>query len=325
MEFPAELRSAIEEIAARGGREKLLRDAQELSRRYREEGGAGRRLLTTEAQAAAYAAARMPATFGAVSAAMEYTAQILPDFSPSSLLDVGAGTGAASWAAEGVFHPRTVTCLEREAGMRAIGRRLMEAGPPPLQAARWEAGDLLASPLPGKAALVTASYVLNELPEQARAGAVARLWEAAEGVLLLVEPGTPAGFAVLKASREQLLEAGARIAAPCPHNGPCPVTGGDWCHFSRRVARSRLHRQLKGGEAPYEDERFAYLACCRPGLLPGEAGGGRVLRHPRVEKGRITLTLCTAEGIETRVAAKRDAAFFRQARGAKCGDRLELE
>ena len=37
----------------------------------------------------------------------------------------------------------------------------------------------------------------------------------------------------------------------------------DWCHFTCRVARSRLHKLLKGGEAPYEDEKFAFLAVAR--------------------------------------------------------------
>ena len=322
MELPAPLRATIEELAAETGASRLLQDAQALSRRYREESGKGNRLLTGDAEAAAYAASRMPATFGALAAAMRYAEETVPDFHPSSLLDVGAGTGAAAWAAGAVFHPETVLCLEREPAMRRVGRRLMQVGSPALQSARWTAGDLTADALPGRADLVSAAYVLNELAAADRPGAVERLWNAARGMLLLVEPGTPAGFAVLRAAREQLLQSGARIAAPCPHGGPCPMEGADWCHFTCRVARSRLHRYLKGGDAPYEDEKFTYLALCRPEVLAAEPGGERVLRHPQVEKGRITLTLCTREGVEKRAVLKRNAAAFRQARGASCGDRL---
>lgn len=321
MEFPTALRAAVEQEAEKEGASRLLSQAQALSRRYREESGRGRRLLTQGAEATAYAAARMPATFGACAAAMQYAAEVLPDFRPHTLLDAGAGTGAAAWAAEAVFHPESILCLEREPAMRELGQRLAQAGPPALQSARWQAADLTAGPLP-QAELVTAAYVLNELPPAALQTAAERLWQAARGLLLVVEPGTPAGFAVLRQVRERLTGLGARIAAPCPHSGPCPMTGPDWCHFTCRVARSRLHRQLKGGEAPYEDEKFAYLALCRPALLAGEPGGARVLRHPQVAKGRIALTLCTAQGLEKRLATRRDPAAFRQARGAKCGDRL---
>ncbi len=325
MELPMELRAAVEKEADKAGLSRLAAQAQALSRRYREESGQGRRLLTSETEAVAYAAARMPATFGAAAAALRYAAEALPDFRPASLLDVGAGTGAAAWAADAVFHPETVTCLEREPAMRQVGRRLMQAGSPALRAARWEAGDLLGGPLPVRAELVTAAYVLNELTAEDRRKAIRRLWDAAQGMLLLAEPGTPAGSAVLRMAREQLLEEGARIAAPCPGGGPCPMEGEDWCHFSCRVARSRLHRRLKGGEAPYEDEKYAYLALCRPALLAEKAAGGeRVLRHPQAAKGRVVLTLCTGAGLEKRTVARRDAAAFRQARGAKCGDLLRL-
>lgn len=70
MEFPLELRMAIEQKAQGFSTAELMREAQELSRRYREESGQGKRLSTTDRQALAYAAVRMPATFGAAAAAI---------------------------------------------------------------------------------------------------------------------------------------------------------------------------------------------------------------------------------------------------------------
>ena len=61
-----------------------------------------------------------------------------------------------------------------------------------------------------------------------------------------------------------------------------------------RVPRTRRHRQLKGGTLGYEDEKFAYLVVSRD--ADEERAEARVLRHPRVEKGRIALSLCTPEG-----------------------------
>lgn len=98
----------------------------------------------------------------------------------------------------------------------------------------------------------------------------------------------------------------------------CPLPPDDWCHFSCRVARSRLHRQLKGGDAPYEDEKFCYLAFGRakgrPGFIPASYA---ILKS---ESGKITLQLCTPSGLVTLPVRKRDGTLFKTARKANSGD-----
>lgn len=320
MELPIALRRAIEELTA-GYSPKLLAECvQALTRRYTDESGAGRRLLTKDAEAAAYCAARMPATFGAVSAALDW-ALACCEIAPDSLLDVGAGTGAASWAVAGRLSPKSVTCLEREAAMRDAGRRLMRSADAPLSSAIWRDFDLTRpEPLP-KADLVVESYVLNEMTEDMRLTVAERLWAAAGEMLLLVEPGTPVASAQLRRIRARLLALGAHVAAPCPAGDACPMDADDWCHFQCRVARSRLHRQIKGGDAPYEDEKFSYLALTRRPVSPAAA---RILRAPYVEKGRVTLTLCDGHRVFAQTVPRSDPRF-RAARKADCGDVLAAQ
>src|SRR5205085_334022 len=104
------------------------------------------------------------------------------------------------------------------------------------------------------------SYVLGELAEGERDSLVDRLWQGCTGVLLVVEAGTPAGFAIVRKARNLLLEAGAQTIAPCPHDFPCPLPSGDWCHFGQRLPRQEFHRLAKQVELPYEDEKFSYAA-----------------------------------------------------------------
>ena len=70
MEFPLELRTRIEQAAASAAPGDLQRAAQAMSEAYRTRTGRGARMVQTEVAVLAYAAARMPATFGAAAQAM---------------------------------------------------------------------------------------------------------------------------------------------------------------------------------------------------------------------------------------------------------------
>ena len=316
MEMPKALQMALELKLSGLRQADMVKDAQALSLNYRMKGSEGERRVTRDEQALAYAAARMPATFGAVFCALSEALKSI-DCCPRTLLDTGAGTGAACWAADMLLSLESVTCLEREQAMRKVGSALMAEGPAVLQGAVWIAHDLVKEDILKQAELVTAAYVLNEIPEADRGKAIQKLWAATQTLLVLVEPGTPQGFEHLRKAREMLLGLGAHIAAPCPHENECPMASEDWCHFSCRVARSRLHMVLKGGEAPYEDEKFAYLAVARGKCSPAN---DRVLRHPKVHTGHVVLEVCASEGLLAKTLSRRDGPLYKQARNLKAGD-----
>ena len=319
-QLPAALLGAIDALAGECGRAALSRDAQAISESYRLRTGHGERLLTRAGEAAAYAAARMPATYAAAHVSLSEALRS-SGLEPRTLLDCGAGTGAVSWAADALLALEQVTCLEREDAMRGAGERLMSAGSDALRAARWTGCDLAKdAPLP-RAEMVCEGYMLGELPEGMRLPVAARLWNAAEQMVVFIEPGTPQGFANLRAVRAMLMERGAHIAAPCPAGaGDCPMAGEDWCHFTVRVQRTQLHRALKGGDAPFEDEKFCYLAAMRE--MPKDACAARVLRHPQIAPGRIGTTLCEGGRVIERTFTKKDAQWKR-VRKLSAGDRVD--
>jgi len=313
MELPIELRHLLEEQASTFSLKQLTAAAAKMSEKYRSETGAS---VSGSAETCAYAVVRMPATYGAASAALEQAAKRF-DGEISTMLDVGAGTGAVCWAAAEIFPDiEYLTCLERDKNMSEIGERLMKNGSFPC-AFEWKSFDLISEEIPQKAQLVTASYVLNELESRQRVEAVKKLWNAAEKLLIIIEPGTPKGFANLREIRSQLINSGAHIIAPCPSDGKCQLPSNDWCHFSARIARTKLHKQLKGGDVPYEDEKFCYIAAVHANTEPAPL---RIIRHPKIESGKITLELCTANGISQKIVTKKDGADFKQARKAKWGD-----
>ncbi|MGV9313754.1 small ribosomal subunit Rsm22 family protein [Streptomyces sp. NPDC003691] len=285
---------------------------------YRGETPTGAPVLRDRSDVVAYAAYRMPATFEAVRSALAALRDAAPDWVPATHTDIGGGTGAASWAVAGEWRTAT-TVLDWAEPALGLGRELAAgsggAGP---DGARWERARISAALRIENTDLVTVSYVLKELTAADRTAVVTEAARAAQAVVI-VEPGTPDGYERIIAARDLLTAAGMTVAAPCPHSGPCPIVpGSDWCHFSARVARSSLHRQVKGGSLAYEDEKFSYVAATR---FPVRPVGARITRKPQIRKGLVLLDLCTGHGGLDRVnVTKRQGPLYKDARDAAWGD-----
>ncbi|GAA2454653.1 small ribosomal subunit Rsm22 family protein [Streptomyces glaucus] len=275
-------------------------------------------VLRDRSDVAAYAAYRMPATFEAVCAALAAFAEAAPGWTPGGHVDVGGGTGAATWAV-GATWPgeRPVTVLDWAEPALALGRELAAAHPA-LRTAEWRRSRIGAELTIESTDLVTVSYVLGELTDADRAAVVDAAARAAQAVVI-VEPGTPDGYARVLEARDRLVRAGLHVAAPCPHSAACPIAPGtDWCHFSARVSRSSLHRQVKGGSLAYEDEKFAYVAAARFPVAPAPA---RVVRRPQIRKGQVLLDLCETEpALRRATVTKRHGELYRAARDTDWGD-----
>lgn len=276
--------------------------------------------VASETDAIAYACGRGFGTFSAVERCLRAVALVRPDWRPRSLVDLGAGTGSASWAAVSVFDSiERVTLVERSAAMTSLGQRVLLSGPSALRNATWISDDAARLPDGVRFDLAVASFVLGELTRDARAVAVSRWYDATDGELVIIEPGSVAGFEAIRAARDQLIADSATITAPCPHDGTCPMMDRDWCHFGVRVQRSRLQRVVKSGDRGFEDERYSFVAASKQGKA---ARSPRVLRRPQRQRGHVRLHLCTDDGIREDVIAKRDERY-RRARALSWGDALD--
>jgi ribosomal protein RSM22 (predicted rRNA methylase) len=226
------------------------------------------------------------------------------------------------WAATQMWPISDALLLERSNAIRALGETL-GAGSPTAKM-RWMDVDI-ARTLPDTAArdLVVIAYVMNELAPHECQRLIDSAWAATGDMLVIVEPGTPAGWRRILQARERLLAAGAHLIAPCPHAARCPISEPDWCHFSRKVARSRVHRLVKNADVPWEDEKFIYLAVSRQ---QGRSTPGRVIAPPRKASGRVTLKLCRQDGTAgDQLWTRREGAAFKQARRLDWGDALPAD
>lgn len=342
MKLPTQLQLGIEELTSQVDRKELAHASEELSNCYRAPGG--RAVLPTPASnditRAAYLATRVPATYAAIYAVLRELKQRLPGMEPRSLLDLGAGPGTAMWAAAEVFDQlEQLTLIERTSAFIRLGEMLAaSAGSPAIQNARWVEGDLMhEARFPGHD-LVIVSYALGEVAPENRRQLLGRAWQATGQAIAIIEPGTPRGFEVVLHAREELLQPGAHLVAPCPHEKQCPMTPGsaqnvppdaprrsaqnreteqDWCHFAQRLERTSLHRRLKSGELGYEDEKFSYVVAARSNV---DRAAARVIRHPVQLKGHINLELCTPTGLAHETVGRKQGERFKRARKTRWGE-----
>src|SRR5260221_2172531 len=194
-DLPENLKVATAGLLEGVSRIEVASRAEKLSALYRS-GRVSAAAIGSRLEAIAYVVSRMPATFAAIAAAIREVRLAAPSFAPSSLVDVGAGPGTASWAAVEAWPAiGRVAMIDASPHFLDLAGELASASilPALAEAARIRADATREARLPASADLVVAAYTLAELRPSSIDRLLATLWEAALGVLVLVEPGTPAG------------------------------------------------------------------------------------------------------------------------------------
>lgn len=204
---------------------------------------------------------------------------------PGRILDLGAGTGAASAALRAHFGPGP-TMIEVDRVATRPTTRVADVSDPDALALGGPPFDL-----------VVAAHVLNELfvsePSDRRIDHLSRLvrrWSerlmAAGGTLILLEPALRDTSRILLAVRDQILAAGLHVVAPCFFTGPCPALAQerDWCHDNASAG--------PGGRRV----DFSYLVIRTTGEATADPTLFRVVSAPLPEKGRLRLYVCGAPG-----------------------------
>lgn len=269
--------------------------------------------------AIAYAATRMPATMAAARAVFQEQQQRCAVLPVKTLLDLGAGPATTLWAAGAEFPDLThASLVEPEPAMQDLGHTLLEDTSLSDQVeTTWHTNIADLPPSAGAYDLVVMGYLLTELDPDARRDVLDLAWRLCGGAVVVILPGSTQGFQAMLDARQQLLSCGASVVAPCPHTGSCPLPADDWCHFAVRLNRSSLHRRLKDGVLPYEDEKYCYVVATRDS---GGRASGRLIRRPESGDRRVTLRVCGVDGIREQTVTRGDRATYRRARKARWGD-----
>lgn len=306
--LPLFLQDRIAQLTASYSSTQLAEAYTQLSQRYRH--SSNKRGFHSRLETIAYVNARLPATYACVQRCLDELPQ---DYIPSSTLDVGCGPGTATLACLDKFDLSEIFLMEENKDIINIGQQLLPSG-------LWFHRNILDQDSFPVADLVLFSYVLNEIPKILHDTIVDKLWSAAREYLLIITTGTPEGFSQLKSVRKHLIQQGASIIAPCPHALECPMIEPDWCHFSVRLNRSSQHRNVKGADLAYEDEKFSYLLV---GKNPKLTTYNRVIKFPQHRSGHGAVDLCMSQGmLQKQSYSKSKSDYYKILKSLEWGDRF---
>lgn len=339
MNLPKEILDKLIQLSYKINKKEIARDFRNISDKYLGEKN-GESLLNKENEAIAYAIARMPATYSATSTACTQTVETLKLVSKlnnnnnqnldnfSTVIDVGAGTGAATLALSEVFDVKSITCLEREYAMMSLGKVLLaESENPIVKNAKWEKFDVNEYKQTNEkrisADVVITSYMLNEFKDDKVLEIVNKLWNMTEKLMIIVEPGTPKDYKRIMKIKEYLANKGGSIIAPCTNCGKCELPENDWCNFSCRVERTKIQKDVKVGDVPYEDEKFTYLAVSKKEFNIEGKNIARIIRHPIIKSNMVEVKLCQNGNIINKTYTKKDKEIYKKIRKGKVGTILE--
>jgi len=313
-------------------------------------------------ESTAYAASRIPSTYGTTLRVFHEISRREPDFKPETLLDFGSGTGMAVWAAHEKWGDsiREYQCVDVSQDMINLSQYLLRGGEgsenslniPRVYFKRFlPVSNLITYNV------VVASYALSEIPKTSlRQMAVRSLWGKTSDFLVIIEHGNSEGFEITSDARSLVLKEGGYasvdtetsaseefqfldptaeemdngyVFSPCPHDTECArsdaKTRDHPCNFEQRVQLAFCQKNTRLKKFGFHTERFSYIVLRKGERDLSEKPWPRVLQPLRLRRRHVICKLCCSSGdLKQKILTKKkDGDIYKCARPlTKWGDLL---
>lgn len=230
-----------------------------------------------------------------------------PTFLPKSVFSFGSGVGTDVWAVKSNW-PDGVEeyyCVDSSGSMNKIAELLIQDGEenkkPFIENVYFR--QFLPASHDRKYNLVISSFSLLELPSaEHRLQTVDSLWQKTSDFLLLVEPGTNAGYKAILEARDYVVDylntfddvsQHGYVVAPCPHDLECPrIAEGLKTPCNFEIAYAPLSLISKGTINRY---RFSYVLL-KKGQRPNVEVWPRIVRPVKARHNHTACEICCSDG-----------------------------
>jgi len=305
----------------------IVMSAKKLHGRYMDTDRTSREpLVKSGGDVLAYLSLRFPATYAQIASALGKIKERLPEWKPQSVLDIGCGPGTGLFAAHTAFPSITrATAIDREDTFLTIGETLARETSLSIDiswkkqtVSQWiaDAGTI-------RYDLIIIANVINELPAPVVHDLLSKLAALSDGIVLLLEPGTPHGFKMIQSAAEKITKYRPLVA---PYiNGKLVQSHDYWVHFPQRFIRPEFQRTVRQKmrdsdlmASDWEETKYSFVAFgeITPAVHPYAVSVGA----PEIYHGYLTVRLLTDSGIETVKVMKRHKEQYRFAKNLAWGD-----
>lgn len=328
--LPANIEKTIQDLLEQQESSEWVQKAAKLHETYvSRDKPHGRIVLKTHEDALAYIAMRSPATYAQIFHVLSAAKEILPTWNPISLLDLGSAQGAGIWAAKEVWPTiKEVTAVDQQEDFLLLGKKIEKESNLETDI-RWQHRDLREGVNNTKTYdVVLIANVLNELSPKAADKLIGNAIDACNGILVIIEPGTPFGSSIVENASRKLSNAG-RLLAPYINN-TFVSTEKYYLHFPQRFIRPDFQRRIRQVmrnsnlmASDWEEAKFSYTVISK---LPVEKKiWGRVVGPTKQQKGFIEVPILTEKAIETVKVLKRHAKQYNTAKDVSWGQAIESQ
>ncbi|HWY79574.1 MAG TPA: small ribosomal subunit Rsm22 family protein [Candidatus Sulfotelmatobacter sp.] len=322
--LPQSIEKTIAAILQQQETSEWVHHARDLHIRYTKGKTNYKKFIHDYVDALAYLGLRVPATYAQVFGVLNTVQEMIPLWRPTSLLDIGSGPGTATWAAISLWQElNKITCIDENRDFTSLGKQIIkDLGI--IQQVNWKNRNLSLGIEEEKNSydLVIISNVLNELHPIAQEKLIGQAFNCCNGLLIIIEPGTPRGSQLVSSIAQKLSKVGILLA---PYIANTFVEDeGYYLHFPQRFIRPdfqrRIRQQMRENSevaSDWEESKYSYVVISKFSVENNY--WARIVGETESKKGFLEVPVITRENITKIKVMKRDKEAFTFAKRLRWG------
>lgn len=277
----------------------------------------------------AYLGLRTAATYAQIYAAFLQIQELVPDFKPKTMLDIGSGPGTGVWAGKTLWPDlETATCLDRERSFLSIGKTIQSKAQLQVNMS-WQLGNAayVIENDTTQHDIVLLANMLGELEIPQREHLIGSAFNHCKGIMVIIEPGTPQGSSIIEHAAKSLSH--TQILAPYI-SSTLIHDENHWLHFPQRFIRPEFLRRIRQHmreeslmASDFEQAKYSYAAFGKD--LNSKKIWGRCVGDPTFYKGYLQVPILTDKGTKSIKVMKRNKPQYVFAKKLRWGDTISTQ